>query len=186
MENLSQFFSNLSSQISSFWQSLDSLKKFAIIAAITLIFAAIASALLVQTKPEQAYLFTDLTPEDIRDITSELQKIQVDNFTIDNKGILVPADQVLNFTTENDPRRTSSKGTIGWEKFDNQDFTRTEFEQNINKLRAIQGELARTIASIDGIISARVHIVTPEKALSKKTNKKQLLRSISKLTVIQS
>ena len=61
---------------------------------------------------------------------------------------------------------------IGWEKFDDKDFTRTEFEQNINKMRAIQGELARTISSIDGISSARVHIVTPKKALFQEDEQK--------------
>src|SRR5262249_49984781 len=51
------------------------------------------------------------------------------------------------------------------EKFDTQEFTRTEFDQRINKQRAIQGELQRTIMMIDGVTNAKVHITTPKKSL---------------------
>ena len=57
-------------------------------------------------------------------------------------------------------------------KFDEDNFTRTEFEQNIQKLRAIQGELSRTIMSIEGVRSARVHLVTPKSSLFVRDEKK--------------
>jgi flagellar M-ring protein FliF len=56
-------------------------------------------------------------------------------------------------------------GLVGWEKFDQQEFTKTEFEQRINKQRAIQGELARTIMMIDGVTNAKVIITMPKKSL---------------------
>ena len=62
-------------------------------------------------------------------------------------------------------------GQIGWEQFDKQDFTRTKFEQGIDKLRAIQGELSRTINSLEGIISSRVHIVMPNEKLFEEDEK---------------
>jgi flagellar M-ring protein FliF len=59
-----------------------------------------------------------------------------------------------------------SRGSIGYEIFDQPDaLGQTQFQQNINRLRALEGELARTIASLDGIESARVHLVLPERQL---------------------
>ena len=58
-----------------------------------------------------------------------------------------------------------SRGQIGWEQFDKQDFTRTKFEQGIDKLRAIQGELSRTINSLEGIISSSSHCNAKYKAI---------------------
>lgn len=53
-------------------------------------------------------------------------------------------------------------GAAGFELFNNTDFSTTEFTQKINYQRALQGELARTIATIEGVSSARVHIVLPD------------------------
>jgi flagellar M-ring protein FliF len=64
-----------------------------------------------------------------------------------------------------------AKGVVGWEKFDEENFTRTEFEQNIQKMRSIQGELSRTITAIDGVKSARVHVVQPKQSLFARDNK---------------
>lgn len=60
----------------------------------------------------------------------------------------------------------ASDGGVGYEIFDEQDaLGSTSFQQNINRLRALEGELARTIASISGVRSARVHLVLPEREL---------------------
>jgi flagellar M-ring protein FliF len=53
-------------------------------------------------------------------------------------------------------------GTAGFELFNNTDFSTTEFTQKINYQRALQGELARTVSTIEGVSSARVHIVLPD------------------------
>ena len=59
-----------------------------------------------------------------------------------------------------------SRGSIGYEIFDEPDaLGQTQFQQNVNRLRALEGELARTIGSLDGIASARVHLVLPERQL---------------------
>jgi flagellar M-ring protein FliF len=59
-----------------------------------------------------------------------------------------------------------SRGSVGYEIFDKQDaLGATQFQQNITRLRALEGELARTIASIDQVERARVHLVLPERRL---------------------
>ncbi|MFW7380125.1 MAG: flagellar basal-body MS-ring/collar protein FliF [Oligoflexus sp.] len=171
MEKLTEFFTKFPQQFASFWSTLNTAKKIAIFAAIALLITALASMFLFRAGPEMEYLFTNLTPEDVKDITTELKKQQINNYVVDDRGIKVPAAEVLNLRLKMTQEGLPSHGNIGWEQFDNKDFTRTEFEQNINKLRAVQGELARTISAIQGIISARVHIVAPEKALFREDEK---------------
>jgi len=85
----------------------------------------------------------------------------------DEKGdggtILVPADQVTKLRMALAQDNLPAAG-VGYEIFDKSDaFGTTAFVQNINRLRALEGELARSIQTIDGIDSARVHLVIPER-----------------------
>jgi flagellar M-ring protein FliF len=60
---------------------------------------------------------------------------------------------------------------VGYEIFDKSDtFGTTAFVQNVNRLRAIEGELARTIRSLDSILSARVHLVIPDRQIFARDN----------------
>lgn len=116
-------------------------------------------------------LYQNLGQADIQSISQELKNLKVSSYHVNEKGIFVPTDQVIPLRLKLAQEGLPADGHIGWEKFDNQDFTKTEFEQNINKLRATQGELSRTIKSINGIIAARVHIVMPDKSLFKEDEK---------------
>lgn len=165
MERMNDFFRNLSQRLGGFWQSLNGPKKIAVMAAVALLLGGFISLFFMGERSEMAYLYPNLSETDNNEIASELRKQRVSNFIIDDKGIKVAADQVMPLRLKLAQEGLPTRGMIGWEKFDDQDFTRTEFEQNINRLRAIQGELARTISSIEGITSARVHIVMPKKAL---------------------
>ncbi|MCX6128599.1 MAG: flagellar basal-body MS-ring/collar protein FliF, partial [Proteobacteria bacterium] len=165
MEKISGFFRNLIQKAGPFWQSLSGPKRIAAMGLIALVFGGLVSLFFVGERTEMTYLFPNLSEQDNAEIVIELRKQRVTNFVMDDKGIKVPTDMVMPLRLKLAEEGMPTRGMIGWEKFDDQDFTRTEFEQNINRLRAIQGELARTIASIDGIVSARVHIVMPKKAL---------------------
>lgn len=165
MENFQEFLKKLQGQISSFWSSLNQTKKMITIGTILLLVSGLVGLALNKKETKYEYLFSNLEPEDLKLITSELSKNREQEYIIDNKGIKVPKQDVLSLRLELAQQGLPARGNIGWEQFDNQDFTRTEFEQNINKLRAIQGELSRTISAIEGINSARVHIVMPQKAL---------------------
>jgi flagellar M-ring protein FliF len=72
----------------------------------------------------------------------------------------------------------AKSGEVGYEIFDGQDaLGTTSFQQNINRLRALEGELARTISTISGVRSARVHLVLPERELFSR-DKQQATASI--------
>ncbi|MFY7928606.1 MAG: flagellar basal-body MS-ring/collar protein FliF [Oligoflexus sp.] len=165
MEKINEFFRNFAQNIGSFWQKLTPIKRIALIAVVALVFAGFLTLILAKDDTELAYLYPNLSEADNNEIVTELRKQRIGNFIMDDKGIKVPADQVIPLRLRLAEEGLPTRGMIGWEKFDDEDFTRTEFEQNINKLRAIQGEMARTISSIEGITSARVHIVMPKKAL---------------------
>jgi len=108
----------------------------------------------------------------VTDITQNLRNSGFDDFIVDKNGIKVNKSDILKLRMQVAQAGLPRHGLVGWEKFDEDNFTRTEFEQNIQKLRAIQGELSRTIMSINGVRSARVHLVTPQSSLFVRDEKK--------------
>src|SRR5690606_8966529 len=80
--------------------------------------------------------------------------------------ILVPKDYVTRLRMKMAESNLPKGGGVGYEIFDKSDaLGATSFVQNINHLRAMEGELSRTIRAIDRVQSARVHLVLPERPL---------------------
>lgn len=112
-------------------------------------------------------LFTDLSFEDSSAIVRDLER-QTIPYQIRNDGaiILVPKDAVTRLRMKLAETGLPKGGAVGYEIFDKSDaLGATSFVQNINHLRALEGELARTIRSIDRVAAARVHLVLPERPL---------------------
>ncbi len=81
-------------------------------------------------------------------------------------SILVPSDQVARVRMLMAGDGLPQGGSVGYEIFDKSDaFGTSSFVENINQVRALEGELARTISSIDLVQSARVHLVLPRREL---------------------
>jgi len=119
------------------------------------------------SQPNMDLLYRDLSPADAGQIVDRLESQQVDYQLL--KGgteILVPADQVNRMRISMAEAGLPSGGSVGYEIFDKQDgMGSTSFEQNINHVRALEGELSRTIASIDSVKQARVHLVLPKRQI---------------------
>lgn len=161
-ENIKLFFTNFPAQMKAFWGQLSFAKRLTLGGAVGLvIFAVVVLFATRKTDPYQ-YVFVDMAAEDTQAIIAHFKQTGVTDFIVDSHGIKVPEKDVMRLRMALSQEGLPANGQVGWEKFDQQEFARTEFEQQINKLRAIQGELARTIMSIDGITSARVHIVVPK------------------------
>jgi flagellar M-ring protein FliF len=129
-------------------------------AALTAFFLYVAGAL---TDPPKAILFSGLEPRDASAVTAKLDAM---NEKYEAKGdggtILVPADDVTKLRMQLASENLPAAG-VGYEIFDKSDtFGATAFVQNINRLRALEGELARSIQTIDGVDGVRVHLVIPE------------------------
>jgi len=113
-------------------------------------------------------LYSNLELESAKRIVSELDTENVKYKLADNgTTILVPADDVSRLRINTAEIASASGGSnVGYEIFDNGDaLGATSFVQNINLIRALEGELARTIRSVDNIKSARVHLVMPKREM---------------------
>lgn len=123
--------------------------------------------------PNLAPLYTGLSLEDSSAILSELQTQNVPyELRGDGDTILVPRDQITTLRMSLAGSGLPQRGQVGYEIFDQQStLGATSFVQNINNVRALEGELARTITSLNRIKSARVHLVLPERALFQRERK---------------
>lgn len=118
-------------------------------------------------------LFADLSPRDAASMTAELDRLKVPYQLSDGGNtILVPKEQVYKTRLKLMEKDLPLHGAVGFEVFNNAEFGMTEFVQKVNYQRAIQGELTRTILSIEEIQAARVHLATPEQGLFKKAESK--------------
>jgi flagellar M-ring protein FliF len=136
----------------------------AVTAALVGVFAFI---ILRVTAPQMAPVFTDLTPEDSAAVVKDLER-QAIPYELKNDGaiVLVPRDRMTRVRMKLAEGGLPKGGGVGYEIFDKSDtLGATSFVQNINHLRALEGELARTIKAIDRVQAARVHLVLPERPL---------------------
>ena len=142
--------------------------RMAAMAAVTLTLIGFFSFLMIRmTTPQMVPLFTDLSVEDSASIVKDLER-QAIAYELKNDGavVMVPKEKVARLRMKLAEGGLPKGGGVGYEIFDKSDaLGATSFIQNINHLRALEGELARTIRSIDRVQSARVHLVLPERAL---------------------
>ena len=135
---------------------------------ITAVVAAALFALVFRVGGEEkALLFSDVEMAEAGEITAKLDGAKIPyELRGDGTTIFVPRSQVMSARLMLSEDGLPSRGGIGYEIFDKQDaLGATQFQQNINRLRALEGELARTITSINGVDRARVHLVMPERQL---------------------
>jgi len=119
------------------------------------------------TAPQMTPLFTDLAFEDSAAVVKELER-QAVPYELRNEGgiVLVPKDKVARLRMALAESGLPKGAGIGYEIFDKSEaLGTTSFVQNINNLRALEGELARTIRSLDRVQAGRVHLVMPERPL---------------------
>src|SRR6201993_4726851 len=139
----------------------------AMIAVTTALIGFFAFVIMRVTTPQMTTLFTDLSLEDSSSIIKDLDR-QAIPYELRNEGsvIMVPKDKVTRLRMKLAEGGLPKGGGVGYEIFDKSDaLGTTSFVQNINHLRALEGELARTIRGIDRIQAARVHLVLPERPL---------------------
>lgn len=117
--------------------------------------------------PNLAPLYTGLSLEDSSAIVTELQSLGIP-YELRGEGdtVLIPREQITATRMTLAGSGLPQRGQVGYEIFDEQStLGATSFVQNLNNVRALEGELARTISSLNRIKSARVHLVLPEREL---------------------
>jgi flagellar M-ring protein FliF len=150
-----------------FLKGLGASRLMAMVAVTAALIGFFAFVIMRVTTPQMTTLFTDLSLEDSSAITKDLER-QAIPYELRNDGavIMVPKDKVTRLRMKLAEGGLPKGGGVGYEIFDKSDaLGTTSFVQNINHLRALEGELARTIRAIDRIQAARVHLVLPERPL---------------------
>ena len=122
--------------------------------------------------PDMSLLYRDLDPQESVKVLDNLQSQGI-NFEVKAGSLYVPVGQLLKARMSLAELGVSPGSSIGYEIFDKSDaLGTTSFVQNVNLVRALEGELARTIQTIQSIAQARVHIVMPERKIFSKEKRK--------------
>lgn len=127
--------------------------------------AIIVSIALWANQPDYTLLFGDLDPSDANKVVESLREDEV-SYKLKQNGtaVYVPRNQVYELRLRFASEGVISQGQVGYELFDRSNVGMTDFMQKMNKKRALEGELARTISSIGQVETARVHLVLPERS----------------------
>lgn len=136
--------------------------------AVTLALVAFFGFVILRvTQPAMGVLYADLSMQDASAVVRDLEARAIPYETrADGQTILAPRADLARIRMELAGKGLPSGGGVGYEIFDKGDaFSTTSFVQNINHVRALEGELARTIRSIGRVQAARVHLVLPERRL---------------------
>ncbi|MFH6781022.1 MULTISPECIES: flagellar basal-body MS-ring/collar protein FliF [Methylobacterium] len=127
-----------------------------------------AFVILRVSRPEMGVLYTDLSVQDAGAVVRDLETRGIRYETKGDAGqtVLAPRADLARLRMDLASKGLPSAGGVGYEIFDKGDaFSSTSFVQNVNHLRALEGELARSIRAIGRVQAARVHLVLPEKRL---------------------
>lgn len=155
-------------RIVDFFIKLNKKQKIALIAVGVLITALLVFLLLYPFKEKDyaqggyGVLFERLDSSDNALILQHLQQSQIPYKILKDDTILIPKDKVYEERITLASQGIPKTSKVGFEIFDTKDFGATDFDQNIKLIRAIEGELSRTIESLNPILKANVHIAIPK------------------------
>lgn len=162
--------------LSKFWKGFEALssgKKVSIVMVLAATAASILLLIYLTGQVEYRVLFSNLTNEDAGNIVGKLSEQKIPyKLSASGGAISVPAEKVAELRLSLAAAGLPQGGGVGFEIFDNKTLGSTEFEQQLNYRRALQGELSRTINGLDEIQSSRVHIALPKDSLFTEQQKK--------------
>ncbi|ALE56209.1 flagellar M-ring protein FliF [Burkholderia sp. OAS925] len=134
-----------------------------LIFAVALLVAIVAGLFLWSRAPDYKVLYSNLSDRDGGAIITALQQANIPyKFSEAGGAILVPSEQVHEMRLRLASQGLPKSGSVGFELMDNQKFGISQFAEQINYQRALEGELERTIESVSSVKSARVHLAIPK------------------------
>ncbi len=165
MDDMKQFIDNFKSRLAKL--SFNQKVLLGAVAMASILSVSVFSVWL--QKDEKAVLFTGLSPEDASAAIAELSKRDIPTeLTNGGTTIMVPENVVNELLVDLHGKGIITNGKPGWELFDGKQYGLTDFVQNVNFQRALEGELTRTIESLQGIQSADVHLTLPKPSIFQK------------------
>lgn len=157
---------DFATQLKTLFKNFSAGKKIALFTLVTGTIIGLVLLINWAGKPDFHVLYSNLAPEDAGAILDQLKDKKVPyEITSNGRSILIPTERIYETRLELASQGLPQGSGVGFEIFDNTKLGMTEFVQNVNYQRAVQGELARTINSFTEIENSRVHIVMPAKSL---------------------
>ncbi len=153
-------------QLPEVWNKLPRSQKVALIAIFLIVTSSLIFISVMATKEKFTPLFTGMSPNDAGEIIDFLKEKGIPYKLRDNGRIIeVPDKRVYETRIELATQGLPKGGISGFEILNDIQFGATDFERRTRYYLALQGELVRTIKSIESVEDARVHIVVPEESV---------------------
>ncbi|MGC8718673.1 MAG: flagellar basal-body MS-ring/collar protein FliF [Thermodesulforhabdaceae bacterium] len=146
------------------WGKLTLPQKIFFLGSLIAVLGSLGFVLYQINKPDYAMLYGNIPEQEMASIVDHLKQAKIP-YRVEDNRIFVPRQQLYEARLSLAKAGIPKSSGVGFEIFDEQKLGSTEFVQKINYQRALQGELARTIAQLEKIEDARVHLVLPEEAL---------------------
>lgn len=139
---------------------MDSKRRIMAAVLLAVVLGGLGFAVIWSRIPRYQLLYASLTERDRSEIIAHLEEMRIPYRATMNGGIEVPnaVSVRANLLQEGIPRG----GVVGWEVFDQNSFSATDFSNEINRQRAIAGELTRTLQRLDGIVDAKILLNLPD------------------------
>lgn len=159
-------------QLLAIWGDLGLNQRVSLILSASAVLAGMIALIVWSSRTDYRLLYGGLDDTATAKVVAELGANGIPHQTgADGRSIMVPADKVHSARMQLATKGLPGDSHVGWEIFDKPNFGISDFIQRANYLRAVQGELARTIAQMDEVESARVMVVKPENRLLARTAK---------------
>ena len=148
------------------WASLQPPQRIWAVVSLLLLASLLGGILYLMLRTEWRMLYANLDGEDARQIGTTLTQAQIPfDVTPDGSGIRVPASQLDKARLATAAKGAIRSGRLGFELFDKPNWVGSEFDEQVNYQRALEGELEHTVSSLSDVESARVHLVMPHDSL---------------------
>lgn len=128
--------------------------------------AIIVALMLWAKSPDYRVLYSNLSDRDGGDIVTQLTQLNIPYRFADNGGaLLIPADKVHETRLRLAQQGLPKGGAVGFELLDQEKFGISQFSEQVNYQRALEGELSRTIGTLGPVLNVRVHLAMPKPSL---------------------
>jgi flagellar M-ring protein FliF len=155
---------NFLQQLSTLWGQLGINQRVSLVVATLAVIGGMVALVAWSGRPQMQLLYGRLGEKEMSEVVTVLQEQSV-KYEMGNGAIYVPSESVHKLRMQLAQKGVPAGEGVGFEVFDRANFGISDFVQRTNFVRALQGELARTISQLQGVRSARVLIVVPENRL---------------------
>ncbi len=157
---------NFAQSLLDLWKQLGLNQRVSLVVAAIAVAGGLVGVVLWSQRPDMQLLYARMSEKDAAAVISYLQSQNIPHqVSGGGTSVMVPSDKVYKLRMDLASKGLPSGEGVGFEIFDKGQFGLSDFVQRTNYLRAVQGELARTIAQLSGVKGARVMIVQPENRL---------------------